>query len=155
MTQSTINVTISSYQAANQGKTAYIGLAADGISLILKSAPDNTTTWTLIPNVAAGAKTGGFTLYNTGGTGGNQAASIPATGNQITLNDDPTPYGTPSYCWTLWSTNPWQGVQLWCIQDDQQGGLMDAENGGTDPGTRILLWGSGVGDNQQWIITAV
>lgn len=153
--QNPINVSIASYQAESQGGHAYIGLASDGISLVLKSSPDATTTWTLVPNVAAGAVTGGFTLYNAAGTGGNESACIPAVGNQIQLNDDPTPYGSLPYCWTLWPTNTWNGSQLWCIQDNQRGGLMDAEREGTSDGTRINLFGSGVGDNQQWIIRTV
>jgi len=153
--QNPINVTIASYDAENQDQQAYIGLADDGQSLVLKSALDATTTWTLIPNVAAGALCGGFTLYNDAGTAGNQSACIPALGNQITLNDDPTPYGALTYCWTIWSYNTWQGLQLWVIQDNQRGPCMDAAGGGISAGTQIILWSWNGGDNQQWIIRAV
>ena len=153
-----INVTISSYNAGNQGSSAYIGL--DGNGLVLKSALDATTTWTLIPSLVPGAETGGFMLYNAAGTGGNQCADRPATpgaGQQITLNDDPTPYGSASYCWTLWPTGTWnlfgKPIQLWAIQDSQRGPCMDADNSGTGDGTWILLYDWNGGDNQQWIIT--
>jgi hypothetical protein len=146
--QNIINVTILNYNAQQQGAPAYIGL--NGTALVLTTS--NPTVWNMIPNLSAGAVTGGFTFYCAAAA---QAACIPAPGVQIALNDDPTPYGAPSYCWTLWPTSVQGGVQLWAIQDNQRDCGMDAAGGGISDGTQILLYGWNGGDNQQWIITLV
>ena len=108
-----------------------------------------TQIWTLIPNVVTNAQTGGFTLYN---AAANSCAEQPAGGSQISLGDDPTPYGSAAYCWTLWPAGVVNGHQLWAIQDSQQGLCMDASGGSCNPGTPVLFWDWNGGDNQKWLI---
>ena len=59
--------------------------------------------WTLVPNLAVGAVAGGYTLLNNERTNGQRlSAGQPHDGQQIRLNDDTSPFGSKSYCWTVW-----------------------------------------------------
>jgi Ricin-type beta-trefoil lectin domain-like len=144
--QTAINVIITNLNCAEAGTPMVLDV--NNNTLIINT-PSNAQTqiWTLIPNlIPTNAASGGFTLYNSSANG---SAEQPAGGSQISLGDDPTPYGSAAYCWTLW---PAGGQQLWAIQDSQRGLCMDASGGSCDAGTPVLFWGWNGGDNQKWII---
>lgn len=113
------------------------------------SPPRPEQQWIMVPNLVTGAAGGGYTLLN---AARQLAAEQPVVENQISLGDDPTPYGSKVYCWTLWPAGTGNNEGLWAIQSYNRGPAMDADGGGCDIGTRVLLWRWKSGNNQRWVI---
>jgi hypothetical protein len=111
--------------------------------------------WVLIPNLVVGAAVGGFTLMN---VAYGQAAEQPGSEIQISLGDDPTPFGSNAYCWTLWPVSIENNEEIWAIQAYNRGNVMDAQGGSCGWNTPVLFcsWSkNGHNYNQQWVIRAI
>lgn len=147
--QTVITVTIANWGCVENGSTMVLDVDANNNLVLNAWANTATQLWTLIPNLVTNAASGGYTIYN---ASVNLSAEQPNAGSQIPLGDDPTPYGSSSYCWTLWPAGSGNGSQLWAIQDSQRGNCMDASGGGCTANTQVLLYGWNGGDNQRWII---
>lgn len=145
----TITVNIYNWNCLENGQNMVIDVSANMLVLNdLGSAA--APKWILIPNLVVGAQTGGYTIFN---PSLNLSAEQPTTGNQIPLGDDPTPYGSASYCWTLWAAGTSNsGEQLWAIQSAQRGPAMDAQRSSCSGGTPVLFYNWNGGDNQRWVI---
>jgi len=147
--QTAINVIITNWNCARNNNPMVLDVHNNGLVI---NAPSGAQTqiWTLIPNLVTNAQSGGFTLYN---SSANLSAEQPASGSPISLGDDPTPYGSAAFCWTLWPAGKdSNNAQLWAIQDSQRGFCMDASRGSCDSGTSVLFWSWNSGDNQRWLI---
>lgn len=144
-------VYIFNWNCVKQSQSMVLGV--DGTGKLQLSPPvwgEGQLQWVLVPNLITGASYAGYSIVN---NVLQQAVEQPAAGQQVTLGDDPTPYGAKSYCWTLFpvGTTP-DGHQLWSIQDYQRGPVLDAANSGTSEGTPVIFHGWNGHDNQKWII---
>jgi hypothetical protein len=148
-----INVNIYSWNCLENGQNMVLDVGANNL-VVLNQLNSSTSTqvWTLVPNLVAGAVSGGYTIYNAAAGG---SLEQPNPGQQIVIGDDPTPYGSNAYCWTLWNAGNSSGYQLWAIQDSQRGNAIDADHGNCDNGTIIWLYGWNGGDNQRWVLLPV
>ncbi len=109
--------------------------------------------WAFVLNLVDDSQSGGYSLIN---LGQQMAAEVPPEGQQIVLNDDPTPFGSAGYFWAVWPCGKGPKRELvWAIQRYDRGPAMNAEKSGCDVGTRVLLWGWVETDNNMWIIEPV
>jgi hypothetical protein len=147
-----INVNIYNWNCMENGKNMVLDVGANNLVVLNQLSSSPTQVWTLIPNLVAGADGGGYTIYN---PATNLSIEAPVNGQQLKLGDDPTPYGSNSYCWTIWNAGNSSGYQLWAIQDFQRGPAMDSDHGNCDNKTIVWLFNWNGGDNQRWVIQQV
>lgn len=155
--------TIFNLNALDQSSNMVLDVASNR-SLVLN--PYDTTgktltqIWQVVPNLAVNSNCLGFTLCNV--SNGNCAWNPGSEGAQVLLNDDPTPWGDSSYCWTMFGVqsynDPNTGLQteILTIQDFQRGLCMNATGGQITSGTQIIMypWGNGT-PNAQWVLKQV
>lgn len=158
--QTDIFVTIHSFNAVNQGSDMVIDVItnATGIKTLVLQPYDsegNTSSqkWQLIPNLVLNCYSPGFTLYN---TEFNQCAYNPENqgdqGDQVILNDDPTPWGANDYCWTMFGLGTTPNEEKVTIQDYKRNLCMNCSGASIDAGTQIIMWPWDSGDNALWIL---
>jgi len=151
----TLAVNIYNWNCLENGSNMVLDVDADTEKLIINqySSASQSQTWILIPNLVTNAhQAGGYTLYNQTFNG---SADMPANQTQIPLGDDPTPFGSFGYCWTVWDAGMSGSTQLWAIQNAARDGAFDVYEQGTDNGTQVMFWNWNGGDNQKWVITPV
>ena len=146
-----ITVKILNFNCLKDGRERALTANSNNLTLQSSSNSDNQK-WRLIPNLALSGAAGGYTLFN---VGKEQAAEQPPGGQQVRLNDDPTPYGNQTYCWTFFNAGEDDGEQLWAIQTFDRGDSMDAEGGSCSSGTKVLRFRFRGRDNQKWVVRRV
>jgi hypothetical protein len=134
-------------------KMALAANSEDRLVLTEEKEGDPNQQWLLIPNLAIGAKAGGYTLYN---IGKGRSARQPAAGAQIPLDDDPTPYGNQHYSWTIFAADAQvDNQQEWYFQSYERGDLMDAWGKSCKEGTAVKFYRWVGTNNQRWVIKKI
>lgn len=135
----------------SNGKEMVISVRDNELTLEQLKDNDLNQTWTLIPNLASGANTGGYTLYH---AKTSKCVIQPKESEPIKLENG-RPFGDPDFCWTLWPAGEGNSQLLWTVQAFNAGLVMDLEQSNCKDGGRILFWKWDQSDNQRWIIKRV